>query len=50
MQPKKPSNPGRRKFLITATSIVGSFGVFAALIPFVSALLPSAKAEEKVLI
>ena len=45
MQPKKPSNPGRRKFLITATSIVGSFGVFAALIPFVSALLPSAKAK-----
>jgi len=23
MQPKPPSNPGRRKFLIAATSIVG---------------------------
>lgn len=45
MQPKKPSNPGRRKFLITSTSVVGAIGVIGAAIPFGAALLPSAKAK-----
>ena len=38
MQPKPPSNPGRRKFLVAATSIVGTGAVIGAAIPFVTAL------------
>ena len=45
MQPKTPSNPGRRKFLIAATSIVGTGAVIGAAIPFVSAFNPSAQAK-----
>ena len=45
MQPKSPPNPGRRKFLITATSTVGAVGIAGAAIPFISAFNPSAKAE-----
>ena len=45
MQPKEPSNPGRRKFLIAATSVVGAVGVVGAAIPFLSALSPSARAK-----
>ncbi len=45
MQPKKPSNPGRRKFLITATSVVGAIGVIGAAVPFLSSLNPSARAK-----
>ena len=45
MQPKEPSNPGRRKFLIVATSVVGAVGVVGAAIPFLSALSPSARAK-----
>ena len=45
MQPKKPSNPGRRKFLITATSVVGAIGVIGAAVPFLSSLSPSARAK-----
>ena len=45
MQPKKPSNPGRRKFLIAATSVVGAVGVAGAAIPFLAALSPSARAK-----
>ena len=44
MQPKTPSNPGRRKFLIAATSIVGTGAVIGAAIPFVAAFNPSAQA------
>lgn len=30
MQPKDPSDPGRRKFLIASTSVVGTVGVAGA--------------------
>ena len=45
MQPKDPSNPGRRKFLIAATSIVGTGAVIGAAIPFVAAFNPSEQAK-----
>ena len=45
MQPKPPSNPGRRKFLIAATSIVGTGAVIGAAIPFVTAFNPSEQAK-----
>ena len=45
MQPKPPSNPGRRKFLVAATSLVGTGAVIGAAIPFVSAFNPSEKAK-----
>ena len=45
MQPKPPSNPGRRKFLIAATSIVGTGAVIGAAIPFVAAFNPSEQAK-----
>jgi len=45
MQPKTPSNPGRRKFLIAATSIVGTGAVVGAAIPFVAAFNPSEQAK-----
>ena len=45
MQPKSPPNPGRRKFLISATSAVGAVGVAGAVVPFISAFNPSAAAE-----
>ena len=45
MQPKAPSNPGRRKFLIAATSIVGTGAVIGAAIPFIAAFNPSAQAK-----
>ena len=45
MQPKPPSNPGRRKFLIAATSIVGAGAVIGAAIPFVAAFNPSEQAK-----
>tara|TARA_Y100001970_G_scaffold290274_1_gene423384 strand:- start:37629 stop:38225 length:597 start_codon:yes stop_codon:yes gene_type:complete len=45
MQPKSPPNPGRRKFLIGATSAVGAFGIAGAAIPFIGSWSPSAKAE-----
>ena len=34
MRPKPPSNPGRRKFLITATSVLGAGAVVGVSIPF----------------
>ena len=34
MQPKPPSKPGRRKFLIAATSVIGGVGVIGAAVPF----------------
>ena len=37
MQPKSPPNPGRRKFLIGATSAVGAVGIAGAAVPFISA-------------
>lgn len=36
----------RRKFLVGATTAVGAIGVAAATIPFVSSMLPSAKAKD----
>jgi len=45
MQPKSPPNPGRRKFLIAATSAVGAVGIAGAAIPFLGSWNPSAKAE-----
>lgn len=35
----------RRKFLVGATATVGAVGVAAAAVPFISSMLPSAKAE-----
>jgi len=45
MQPKSPPNPGRRKFLIAATSAVGAVGIAGAAVPFFGSWNPSAKAE-----
>ncbi len=45
MQPKPPSNPGRRKFLIVSTSVVGAGAVIGAAIPFITAFNPSEKAK-----
>ena len=45
MQPKSPPNPGRRKFLIGATSAVGAVGIAGAAVPFISAFNPSAAAS-----
>ena len=45
MQPKPPSNPGRRKFLIVSTSVVGAGAVVGAAIPFIAAFNPSEKAK-----
>ena len=45
MQPKTPSNPGRRKFLIVSTSVVGAGAVIGAAIPFITAFNPSEKAK-----
>lgn len=36
---------GRRKFLLTSTCVLGGVGALCALTPFVSSLLPSAKAQ-----
>ena len=44
MQPKSPPNPGRRKFLIGATSAVGAVGIAGAAVPFISAF--NSKAAE----
>jgi len=38
-------NKDRRRFLLLATSTVGGVGVAATLVPFVSSMQPSAKAE-----
>ena len=45
MQPKPPSKPGRRKFLIAATSVIGGVGVIGAAVPFLASWAPSAKAQ-----
>ena len=45
MQLNPPSNPGRRKFLITATSVLGAGAVVGVSIPFVAAFNPSEKAK-----
>ena len=45
MQPKPPPNPGRRKFLIVSTSVVGAGAVVGAAIPFIAAFNPSEKAK-----
>ena len=38
-------NPGRRRFLTAATTVVGGVGVAFALVPFISSVQPSAKAR-----
>ena len=38
-------NPGRRRFLTAATTVVGGVGVAFALVPFSSSMPPSAKAR-----
>jgi ubiquinol-cytochrome c reductase iron-sulfur subunit len=38
-------NPGRRRFLTAATTVVGGVGVAFALVPFISSMEPSAKAR-----
>lgn len=38
-------NPGRRRFLTAATTVVGGVGVAFALVPFISSMQPSAKAR-----
>ena len=39
------ANPGRRRFLIAATTVVGAVGAGFALVPFISSMQPSAKAR-----
>ena len=38
-------NPGRRRVLTAATTVVGGVGVAFALVPFISSMQPSAKAR-----
>ncbi len=38
-------NTGRRRFLVTATSVVGAAGAVGAAVPFVGSWFPSAKAR-----
>jgi ubiquinol-cytochrome c reductase iron-sulfur subunit len=38
-------NPGRRRFLTAATTVIGGVGTAFALVPFVSSMQPSAKAR-----
>jgi ubiquinol-cytochrome c reductase iron-sulfur subunit len=38
-------NPGRRRFLTAATTVVGGVGVAFAMVPFISSMQPSAKAR-----
>jgi ubiquinol-cytochrome c reductase iron-sulfur subunit len=38
-------NPGRRRFLVTATSVVGAVGVAGAAVPFVGSWAPGARAK-----
>ena len=38
-------NPSRRRFLTTATTVIGGVGVGFALVPFISSMQPSAKAR-----
>jgi len=45
MQVKPPSNPGRRKFLITTTSLLGAGAIAGTAVPFLRAFNPSEKAE-----
>ena len=45
VQPKSPPNPGRRKFLINATTVVGAGAIAGAAVPFLGSWNPSAKAE-----
>lgn len=42
---KDDVNAGRRRFLVTATSVVGAAGAVGAAIPFVGSWVPSAKAK-----
>jgi ubiquinol-cytochrome c reductase iron-sulfur subunit len=38
-------DPGKRRFLVAATTVVGGVGVGFALVPFISSMQPSAKAR-----
>lgn len=42
---QKPLNPARRRFLTTASTVIGTAGVIAAAIPFIEAMEPSARAK-----
>ena len=39
------TDPGRRRFLVAATTVVGGIGVAALAVPFISAMNPSARAR-----
>ena len=39
------TNPGRRRFLTAATTVVGAVGVGFVMVPFISSMQPSAKAR-----
>lgn len=41
----KGSDPGRRRFLVSATTVIGAVGVAALAVPFISSMNPSAKAR-----
>lgn len=45
MNEDAPLDEDRRRFLLTSTCVLGGVGALCALTPFVSSLLPSAKAE-----
>lgn len=44
-QSEEAVDESRRRFLVTATGVLGGLGAACALTPFVSSLMPSAKAE-----
>ncbi len=39
------TDPRRRRFLVTATTVIGSLGIAALAVPFISAMNPSARAR-----
>lgn len=41
---ESPTDPNRRRFLVTATSVIGGAGIVAAAVPFVASMEPSARA------
>ncbi len=45
MNEDAPLDEDRRRFLLTSTCVLGGVGALCALTPFVTSLLPSAKAE-----
>lgn len=43
--PKKDPDQGKRRFLVTATSVAGSVAAGATAVPFVASMLPSERAK-----